>query len=101
MHLAFVTNNASRTPDSVSDHLVELGVAAEPGDVVTSAQAPRTCWPTGSARREGVPARRRGLRVALEEEGLEPVGPRRTTRSRWSPATAPTCCGATSCAARC
>lgn len=37
--VAFVTNNASRTPDRVSDHLCELGVAASVDDVVTSAQA--------------------------------------------------------------
>lgn len=37
--LAFITNNASRPPTAVAAHLTELGVAAEPGDVVTSAQA--------------------------------------------------------------
>ena len=39
MRIAFVTNNASRRPEAVADHLVELGVPAEPGEVVTSAQA--------------------------------------------------------------
>ena len=39
MRAAFVTNNASRRPAAVARHLVELGIAAEPGDVVTSAQA--------------------------------------------------------------
>ena len=39
MHLAYVTNNALRTPDAVAAHLTELGVPAEPGDVITSAQA--------------------------------------------------------------
>lgn len=39
VRLAFVTNNASRTPESVSAHLTELGVAAVPGEVVTSGQA--------------------------------------------------------------
>ena len=39
MRLAYVTNNASRTPDAVSTHLTELGVPAEPADVITSAQA--------------------------------------------------------------
>ncbi|MGH3360491.1 MAG: HAD-IIA family hydrolase [Nocardioidaceae bacterium] len=38
-HLAYVTNNASRTPAAVAAHLGELGVKAEPDDVVTSAQA--------------------------------------------------------------
>jgi glycerol 3-phosphatase-2 len=39
MHLAFVTNNASRTPSAVAEHLTELGLKAEPAEVVTSAQA--------------------------------------------------------------
>ena len=39
MHLAYVTNNASRPPWQVARHLTDLGVPAEPGDVVTSAQA--------------------------------------------------------------
>ncbi|MCW2600624.1 MAG: yutF 1 [Frankiales bacterium] len=39
MRTAFVTNNASRRPDVVAAHLSELGIAAEPEDVVTSAQA--------------------------------------------------------------
>jgi glycerol-1-phosphatase len=38
-HLAFVTNNASRTPQEVADHLVHLGISAAPAEVVTSAQA--------------------------------------------------------------
>src|SRR3954468_17804296 len=37
--IAFVTNNAARTPDAVAHHLRELGIAATPDDVVTSAQA--------------------------------------------------------------
>ncbi|BEP15985.1 HAD hydrolase-like protein [Acidothermaceae bacterium B102] len=39
MRLAFVTNNASRPPEAVAHHLVELGVDARPDEVVTSAQA--------------------------------------------------------------
>jgi HAD superfamily hydrolase (TIGR01450 family) len=39
MHLAFVTNNASRTPEQVAKRLRALDVPAEPADVVTSAQA--------------------------------------------------------------
>jgi len=39
MHLAYVTNNASRTPSNVADHLRALGVPVSTGDVVTSAQA--------------------------------------------------------------
>jgi HAD superfamily hydrolase (TIGR01450 family) len=39
MQLAFVTNNASRTPADVAEHLVELGIAARPEEVITSSQA--------------------------------------------------------------
>jgi glycerol 3-phosphatase-2 len=38
MGRAFVTNNASRSPEAVAEHLRALGVPAEPADVVTSAQ---------------------------------------------------------------
>jgi glycerol 3-phosphatase-2 len=37
--VAFVTNNAARTPDAVATHLRELGLAVDAIDVVTSAQA--------------------------------------------------------------
>ncbi len=37
--LAYVTNNASRTDRTVAEHLRELGLRAEPRDVVTSPQA--------------------------------------------------------------
>jgi glycerol-1-phosphatase len=39
MQLAFVTNNASRTPDQVAERLRAVGVPAQATDVVTSAQA--------------------------------------------------------------
>ena len=39
MHLAFVTNNASRPPATVGEHLRSLGVEADDADVVNSAQA--------------------------------------------------------------
>jgi HAD superfamily hydrolase (TIGR01450 family) len=39
MRLAYVTNNASRPPGAVAEHLTELGVPAEAGDVINSAQA--------------------------------------------------------------
>jgi glycerol-1-phosphatase len=74
MRVAFVTNNAARTPGVVAAHLRELGVAAEPHDVVTSAQAAATLVA------EQVPAGARvlvvggeGLRAALTERGLRPV----------------------------
>lgn len=74
MHLAFVTNNASRPPADVVAHLAALGVNAREGDVVTSAQAAAALVaaevPPGSAVYViGGP----GLEAALRERGLEPV----------------------------
>ncbi|MFC8201010.1 HAD hydrolase-like protein [Streptomyces sp. NPDC060006] len=74
MRLAYVTNNALRTPDAVAEHLTELGIATEASDVITSAQA------VARLISEQVPQGARvlviggeGLRVALRERGLEPV----------------------------
>jgi glycerol 3-phosphatase-2 len=39
MSVAYVTNNASRRPDTVADRLTGLGIPAAPDEVVTSAQA--------------------------------------------------------------
>ena len=73
-HVAFVTNNASRTPVQVADKLVKVGVAAEPADVVTSAQAAATLL----LAEHGAGAKilllgGEGLDVALREAGLDPV----------------------------
>ena len=72
--VAFVTNNASRTPDAVAAHLRSLGVESGPDDVVTSAQAAATLL------RERLPQGSsvyliggEGLEVALREVGLEPL----------------------------
>ncbi|MFD7020753.1 HAD-IIA family hydrolase [Streptomyces sp. NPDC059928] len=74
MHLAYVTNNALRTPDAVAAHLTELGVPAEAGDVITSAQAVARLvsdqLPQGS---RVLLIGGEGLRVALVERGLVPV----------------------------
>ncbi|WP_129838849.1 HAD hydrolase-like protein [Streptomyces sp. RFCAC02] len=74
MRLAYVTNNAARTPGAVAAHLTELGVPADETDVVTSAQA------VARLVAEAVPAASKvlcsggeGLRVALRERGLVPV----------------------------
>ncbi|WP_320776605.1 HAD-IIA family hydrolase [Streptomyces sp. CRN 30] len=74
MHLAYVTNNALRTPDAVAEHLTELGIQAAADDVITSAQA------VARLVAGQVPAGARvlviggeGLRVALRERGLTPV----------------------------
>ncbi|SHJ71078.1 Haloacid Dehalogenase Superfamily Class (subfamily) IIA [Tessaracoccus bendigoensis DSM 12906] len=37
--LGFVTNNAARTPETVAEHLVDLGIEAAPSDVVNSTMA--------------------------------------------------------------
>jgi glycerol 3-phosphatase-2 len=73
-HIAFITNNASRTPEQVAAHLRELGVEAEPGDVVTSSQAAARLLLR--AHGEGAPVAvlgADGLVGALREAGLEPV----------------------------
>jgi HAD superfamily hydrolase (TIGR01450 family) len=72
--LAFVTNNAARTPAAVADHLTELGIAAEAQEVVTSAQAAAHFLadrlPPGSRI---LVVGTTGLQEALRERGLEPV----------------------------
>jgi glycerol-1-phosphatase len=74
MRLAYVTNNAARTPATVAGHLSDLGVPADPEDVVTSAQAAARLVAErvepGSAVLVVGGA---GLREALVERGLRPV----------------------------
>lgn len=74
VRLAYVTNNASRTPGAIADHLTALGVPAAPGDVVTSAQAAARLVaervPAGSAV---LVVGGMGLRQALRAHGLRPV----------------------------
>ncbi|MEN3359774.1 MAG: glycerol-phosphatase [Mycobacteriales bacterium] len=73
MRLAFVTNNALRTPAAVAAHLTELGVPADPAEVITSSQA--AC----RVLAERLPGSRvlvvggEGLRVAAAEAGLTVV----------------------------
>ncbi|MER7162158.1 HAD family hydrolase, partial [Streptomyces lydicus] len=73
MHLAYVTNNAARTPQAVADQLTGFGLPTGADDVITSAQA------VARLIAEQVPAGARvlavggeGLVVALRERGLEP-----------------------------
>ena len=47
MRLAFVTNNASRTPAAIAAQLAGFGVPAAAADVVTSAQAAATLLASG------------------------------------------------------
>jgi glycerol-1-phosphatase len=74
MRLAYVTNNAARTPRTVAGHLTRLGVPAGPDDVITSAQA------VARLIAEQMPRGARvlcvggeGLRAALREWGLTVV----------------------------
>jgi glycerol 3-phosphatase-2 len=74
MRLAYVTNNAFRTPAAIAALLVGFGVSATPQDVVTSAQA------AARMLAERLPAGAsvlvvggNGLRMALREHGLRPV----------------------------
>jgi HAD superfamily hydrolase (TIGR01450 family) len=74
MRLAFVTNNAARTPQSVAQHLTELGVPADPGEVITASQAAAhhlaDRFPAGSAV---LVVGTTGLITALQERDLRPV----------------------------
>ncbi|HUA27583.1 MAG TPA: HAD-IIA family hydrolase [Streptosporangiaceae bacterium] len=74
MRLAFVTNNASRTPSAIAAQLGRLGVPADAAEVVTSAQA------AARLLAERLPAGApvlvvggMGLRIAVRERGLRPV----------------------------
>ena len=74
MRLAYVTNNAFRTPAAIAGLLTSFGVPAAPEDVVTSAQA------AARLLAERLPAGApvlviggSGLRMALRERGLRPV----------------------------
>jgi HAD superfamily hydrolase (TIGR01450 family) len=74
MRLAYVTNNASRTPAAIAALLTSFGAPATAAEVVTSAQA------AARLLAERLPAGApvlviggSGLRMALRERGLRPV----------------------------
>jgi glycerol-1-phosphatase len=74
LRLAYVTNNAFRTPAAIAALLTSFGVPAAPQDVVTSAQA------AARMLAERLPAGApvlviggSGLRMAVRERGLRPV----------------------------
>jgi glycerol 3-phosphatase-2 len=72
--LAFVTNNAARTPRAVAEHLRRIGVDAADSDVVTSAQAAaRELSALLEAGSKVLVVGGEGLVEALRERGLEPV----------------------------
>lgn len=70
----FITNNASRTPEGVTEQLASVGVTSQPGDIVTSAQAAAAelagQLPGGS---KVLVVGGEGLRQALVDVGLTPV----------------------------
>ena len=74
MRLAFVTNNASRTPSQVADLLRRVGVPAEPSEVITSSHAAAHYLadrlPAGAAV---LVLGTTGLIDAVSERGLTPV----------------------------
>jgi glycerol 3-phosphatase-2 len=71
MRIGYVTNNASRTPEAVAEHLRSFGLPARTEDVVTSAQAVSELvaaeFPPGSPV---LVVGGEGLREGLEESGL-------------------------------
>lgn len=74
MGVVFITNNASREPATVADHLVELGISATSAEVLTSAQAAAALLaaevPAGS---RVLPVGGPGLVTALREAGFSLV----------------------------
>ncbi|MEU4831695.1 HAD-IIA family hydrolase [Streptosporangium sp. NPDC023615] len=74
VRLAYVTNNASRTPAAIAQHLSALGAPAAAEDVVTSAQAAARL--VAERFGPGAPVLvvgGMGLRVALRAHDLRPV----------------------------
>ncbi|MEV4095636.1 HAD-IIA family hydrolase [Streptosporangium saharense] len=74
VRLAYVTNNASRTPAAIAQHLSALGAPATPGDVVTSAQAAaRLVAERVEPGAAVLVVGGMGLRSAVRAHGLRPV----------------------------
>jgi glycerol 3-phosphatase-2 len=74
MRLAFVTNNASRTPAAIAGQLAGFGVPAGTADVITSAQAAATLLASRLAPGAAVLViGSAALRIAVRERGLRPV----------------------------
>lgn len=74
--VGYATNNASRPPQEVADHLRRLGLPARDEEVTTSSQAAAqlVVERLGAGARV-LPVGGPGVREALVEAGLEPVGP--------------------------
>lgn len=75
VRVGFITNNAARTPEQIATHLCDLEVAAEPDDVVTSAQAVASLIAAQHPAASLIAVLgAEGLRAALRERDLVPVG---------------------------
>ena len=88
--VVYATNNASRPPEQVADHLVRLGLDVSPGHVVTSSQAgarrvAARVAPGSRVLAVGGP----GVARALVEVGLEPVTPGQLRDARGERASRP------------
>ncbi len=74
MRLAFVTNNASRTPAAIAAQLGGFGMPAAAADIITSAQAAATLLAGRLAPGSAVlVVGGTGLRIAVRERGFRPV----------------------------
>ena len=74
MKLAYVTNNASRSPNAIAAQLTGMGVPATAADIVTSAQA--AAHVLADRLPAGAPVLvvgGTGLRLAVRDRGLRPV----------------------------
>ncbi|TCO59166.1 HAD-IIA family hydrolase [Actinocrispum wychmicini] len=70
----FVTNNASRSPEDVAEHLTDMGIPAKPIEVSTSAQAAGTVLKDRlRAGAEVLVVGTRSLADIVEAAGLTPV----------------------------
>jgi glycerol 3-phosphatase-2 len=73
VRVTFITNNASRTPEAVADHLRGFGVEADARDVVTSAVAAARFVAEEFAGRAVLPIGGDGVLAALHEVGVPTV----------------------------
>ena len=74
MRTVFVTNNAARTPQTVADHLTDLGIPPGPEEVTTAAMAAAALISAEADEHTRVLAiGGAGLRQAIADEGLHLV----------------------------
>jgi glycerol 3-phosphatase-2 len=70
--VGFITNNSSRTPEAIAEHLVALGIDARPEEVETSALATAALLRSRSVA-SAFAIGGEGLRIALRAAGVTPV----------------------------